>query len=1260
MSGWNVTANDIKEWTVTKKREAEETLPQLVKKLVLASCKPKSLNFPSGDSVAIGGWDGILDVEEGNEFIPVGKSGWEFGTNVDVMKKADEDYEKRTKSPEPFTIDESTFVFVTSRFWTKKDGWVKAKKAQGNWKDVKGMDAETLQSWLECCPAVHRWFANLIGKRTSDLWDIEQAWNTLSNVTKYALTPDIFINARDTERGDLLTKLGNEASVLRIKALSKIESYGFILSTLMNEDKYTSRILIVKNQPAWDWLMNFGHPLLLIPDNFTPNGIGEAVKKGHHVIIAIDSMDSASTTIELKRMSRQNRIDAIKSIGLPEDKAVQLYRATKGYLEPMIRHRMLSPRDIPIPGWVEKVNSDILFSVLFASEWDENNPNDKEIMGNLSGLDYEAFEKNVIELSKQPDPPVRLVGNIWQVISKVDMWLRIVPRLARPHLARLGEVSQKVLKDLDPSFNLAPEELFMPNIKGIVPLYSEKLRKGIADSLALLSTYGDDYADQIGSENPSDFVRRWVWQLFEGNVEAAVWYSLGSCLETIAEAAPDEFIAALEKAMYDNEPPVIKELFLAEGNGCPHSHLLWSLERISWNKQYLTKISICLARLSEIDPGGRYSNRPFESLKNIFLGWINNTCANHLERLQIIEHVLLNQFPDITWKLMVSLIPDNTTIIGDFVQKPKYSEWADGIRENVSYRDYLKYIRTIVEILFLEVDKDIGKRLPDLLANCNSYFREQKEAFFARLINIDPNSLESDDREEIIKKIRGILHDHRKFSDTNWAFPEVLLEKLENVYHHFEFADIIKKNIYLFESQPPQLIKPTHQKKIDYDEMIKIIDAKRIEVIEEIFSTRAMEGIKELAQACKYPGIICSALTQSKYSEQVIPEILSWLGSDGQLNVFATSYLSTNNHKDFDRAQHILEENQEWDNNKKSSFLLSMPKTGKTFELVEKQCNDVQRKYWNGLQCYALSENEKRQIPYVAKKFLENERPADAITLIAQVLWSKQEIDNLETSLVADILMKIVSAPSDIDDMPTQNVKDAILKAIKFIQTRADLPAESISQIEWEYLKKFRFKDIRPRYLFEKIAKEPSFFVQLVAWVYRREDGKAAEENLSEELKKRRAEKAWKLLDTVSILPGSDGSSINSENLNAWVDQARKKFDEIKCLNIGDELIGKYLSHCPPGNDRIWPHEAVRFVIENARSVELDRGIYIGELNSRGITTRSPYDGGEQERKLTENYEKKAKKIELIYPRTAVILRDLARSYKRDAKRMDDDVELLD
>ena len=50
------------------------------------------------------------------------------------------------------------------------------------------------------------------------------------------------------------------------------------------------------------------------------------------------------------------------------------------------------------------------------------------------------------------------------------------------------------------------------------------------------------------------------------------------------------------------------ELFKDGGTlgGCYHSHLLWSLEKLGWNVDFLPRVTRILAILSEIDPGGNY------------------------------------------------------------------------------------------------------------------------------------------------------------------------------------------------------------------------------------------------------------------------------------------------------------------------------------------------------------------------------------------------------------------------------------------------------------------------------------------------------------------------------------------------------------------------------------------------------------------------------------------------------------------------------
>lgn len=335
MTGWYLTANDIKNWTATNKRRAEEILPLLVKKLILASCRPNNIDFPSGDAVAIGGWDGVLDIDEATDFLPAGKSAWEFGTNEAVKGKADDDYSKRLKNPAPFKLDETTFVFVTSRLWTKRDNWVRLKLSDKKWKYVKGINAETLENWLETCPAVHRWFAELLDKRSASMKDVEQAWSEYTNQTKVNISSGFLLHNRAKESKTIDNIVSGQPALHWIKSASKAEAYGFILASFIDSDIAKSRCLIIKDQESWDFIASSNQSLILVPLGFLPSGIGAAVSSGHSVIIATDEKDTHDETIFLNRQSRLDRQEGFKKLDVNDTDIETLYDDTKGYFEPL-------------------------------------------------------------------------------------------------------------------------------------------------------------------------------------------------------------------------------------------------------------------------------------------------------------------------------------------------------------------------------------------------------------------------------------------------------------------------------------------------------------------------------------------------------------------------------------------------------------------------------------------------------------------------------------------------------------------------------------------------------------------------------------------------------------------------------------------------------------------------------------------------------------------------------------------------------------
>ena len=116
-------SSEIANWA--DKPDAQHLLPELIRLLILATVPmPSLLDMPSGSSVWLPGWDGLLVTERGNAWVPDGASAWEFSRERNLGSKATADYKKRTKNPQDSDRPKTMFVFVTPRKWPPAhQGW---------------------------------------------------------------------------------------------------------------------------------------------------------------------------------------------------------------------------------------------------------------------------------------------------------------------------------------------------------------------------------------------------------------------------------------------------------------------------------------------------------------------------------------------------------------------------------------------------------------------------------------------------------------------------------------------------------------------------------------------------------------------------------------------------------------------------------------------------------------------------------------------------------------------------------------------------------------------------------------------------------------------------------------------------------------------------------------------------------------------------------------------------------------------------------
>jgi hypothetical protein len=195
-----ISSDDIRVWA--SRYDVIGQMPGLLQRLVRASsAKSTFFEFPDGKQIFFPGRDGYVNSELANNEVPAGISIWEIGTTAKYKSKADEDYDKRTNSPNGYDPSTSTFIFVTPHDWLNKDEWITEKMAEGRWKEIRIYDCVNLATWLENTEVVARDYAKVISSYPSDnlqtTEDFWLEWSTREN--GITLPPAIVTKGRESQ-----------------------------------------------------------------------------------------------------------------------------------------------------------------------------------------------------------------------------------------------------------------------------------------------------------------------------------------------------------------------------------------------------------------------------------------------------------------------------------------------------------------------------------------------------------------------------------------------------------------------------------------------------------------------------------------------------------------------------------------------------------------------------------------------------------------------------------------------------------------------------------------------------------------------------------------------------------------------------------------------------------------------------------------------------------------------------------------------------
>jgi transcriptional regulator with XRE-family HTH domain len=1254
---FRASAYDLSQWA--DRYDAFGYLPELVHRLIRATVADiVSFTMPSKEGTRGAGYDGILETEHGHDFVPAGLSGWEMGVSADPKQKAEADYKKRTTDPLHINPSDTTFVFVTPHRWPGKTKWADEKRKAGVWRDVRVLDADDLEAWLLLAPGVHAWISRLIGKDPGNIRDLESFWGDWREATKPQLSPKLLLAGREAATQQLTQQLQAPANTLTIRADTQEEAATFIAAVfdLLPEAERSALFacaLIVSGADAWSQIILTPQPLILIP-MFTPIEAASATRRGHHVLVPVGP-ETAETRgmIVLPRLAHRAIEAELLEMGVNREEAADLAALAHRSLVALRRRLAVSPA-LQQPAWAERRQARTLLPALLAGGWDAHLEGDKAAIAALAGRSYEDVEADLIGYTQISDPPIRRVGTTWFLVSKEDAWRLLASFLTQKDWERFRLTAVTVLAALDPALKLPVEERWRASAKDASRPHSHFLREGLADMLAIMATEPvPDMANGSGSDRLADAIVRQLLLQANSDQSGETWLSIADILPSLAEAAPETFLDALEVAAKGPDP-VIRQLFTDQSSNwfsaqSPHVHLLWALERLAWSESYMSSAALYLAQLVRLEPpGGRLANRPGSSLRGIFVPWCPQTAATFEDRLRALD-LLRKHEPASSWQLMLALLPRLHDTVDPNSTPRWHDNWKPEEETTFTYAELWQAADAVLVRLLEDAKMDMG-RICEIEERLENLPPDLREKVYQHLESLDPAAFEVRDREALCAQLRKQLADHRRFAQAYWAMPKEDLERLKGIYDRFQLEDMIRQVVPLFTGFPHLLDAPQLTSDLNIEGQHEAAYQAQVAAAQRVYETKGLPGLWELGEAAENAAVLGFVLGKSRIAEIEEVSILQELGSsDKKRRSVAEAYV----------GERFLAKGWEWVDQQlatngplstpahRANFLLNLPRQAETWDRLEQWDAETIGLYWT--QVYPLVSNPVDCL-HAAEQLLAHGRAWQALELAAHYLKKVRPSVDFVLTLLEIALETPFPAP------PNQALFYEIPQLLAYLEQSAAVDETRLAVAELKAMPLLGHELHPLKTLYRQLATDPQFFVELVSLVYRASDEIPSEPS---EQQKKQATMAYRLLHAANVVPGmQDAGQFDPTKLRTWVEEARRTLAERKREKAGDLAIGQLLSHAPQGSDGIWPIEAIRDLLEELRNEDIEQGMILGVYNARGATWRSISGGGDQERMLVEQYHSQARAIQTQRSRTASMLKKLARMYEEEARLHDRESEL--
>ena len=229
--------------------------------------------------------------------------------------------------------------------------------------------------------------------------------------------------------------------------------------------------------------------------------------------------------------------------GFKEEKAARHALDCSGSLT-VLKRRLSRMRSTAQPVWARSEIANQLAPRTLIGCWQDVSKADNEAVSLVMGKSYDEVANLVTQAAALPDAPLFRVRSLCSLNSREESWLLLADRLRDDQSATWSDLAVRGLTTDAPQNG--PTRC-KRNSKSHMESYSETLRTGIAETLALLAAY----PAKPGTARPTDSidVENLVNRILGGNPGWQRWAALRSQLPLLAEAAPGPFLDAVKSEL---------------------------------------------------------------------------------------------------------------------------------------------------------------------------------------------------------------------------------------------------------------------------------------------------------------------------------------------------------------------------------------------------------------------------------------------------------------------------------------------------------------------------------------------------------------------------------------------------------------------------------------------------------------------------------------------------------------------------------------